>query len=124
MIGFVPGVEESIGFTGINHDGGIVVGHSPVRRLAARGILGDAVAEITGGIARYVPANKKLLARDAVCMAARYEQRRSTYDRQAHPTAWDWDSRQIAVLERQAAHALGRTLVGSLAENCRDLQSG
>lgn len=122
IIGFVPGIEESIGFTGINHDGGIVVGHSPVRRLAAKGILGDHVAKITGGIARYVPIDKALLARDAVCMAARYENRRAAYDERAEPNAYAWDTKQISVLEEQAEHALGRRLKGSLSDNCKNLQ--
>ena len=123
VIGFVRGVEESIGFTGINHDGGIVVGHSPVRRLAARGILGNAVAGIRGGIARYVPTDQKVLARDAICMAARYERRRSSYSEHEHAAAWAWDTRQIAVLKAQAEKALGRPLGGGLADQCRELQA-
>jgi hypothetical protein len=123
VIGFVPGVEESIGFTGVNHDGGIVVGHSPVRRLAAKGILGSAVPDITGGVARYVPTDKPVLARDAICMAARYEHRRSTYDEAEEPSAYAWDTRQITVLKKQAERALGRKLEGSLADECRKLQS-
>jgi hypothetical protein len=122
VIGFIPGVEESIGFTGINHDGGIVVGHSPVRRLAAKGILGSAVADITGGVARYVPTDKTVLARDAVCMAARYGHRRSTYDEREEPAAYAWDTMQISVLKKQAEQALGHPLEGGLAEHCRRLQ--
>ncbi|MEO2169657.1 MAG: hypothetical protein ABGY42_16365, partial [bacterium] len=102
---------------------GIVVGHSPVRRLAAKGILGSAVADITGGVARYVPTDKGVLARDAICMAARYEHRRSTYDEAEEPSAYAWDTRQITVLKKQAERALGRELEGSLADECRKLQS-
>ncbi|MDX2320480.1 MAG: PQQ-binding-like beta-propeller repeat protein [Moritella sp.] len=120
LVSFVEGAEESIAVTVVAPDGGFAIGHSPTRRLAAKGILGDNAAPIKGGIARYVPTNPELLARDAVCMAVRYTERQQGYSKIDNSEAYQWDNKQISVLVNQAEKALGRD-VGELTQECEAL---
>ncbi|GIC76877.1 PQQ-binding-like beta-propeller repeat protein [Moritella sp. F3] len=120
VISFVEGAEESIAVTVVAPDGGFAIGHSPTRRLAAKGILGDNSDAIIGGIARYVPTNPELVARDAVCMAVRYSERQQSYSKAGNEHAYQWDHKQIQVLVNQAENALGREL-GDLTQECETL---
>lgn len=69
---FAEGREESIAITSIGPDGGFYLATSPVRRAATRGLLGERVPPLVGGIQRYKPVRLDLLLRDAVCAAAAY----------------------------------------------------
>lgn len=120
MISFVEAAEESIAVTVVAPDGGFAIGHSPTRRLAAKGILGDNADDIIGGVARYVPTNPELVARDAVCMAVRYTERQQSYSKIDNAQAYEWDTKQINVLINQAETALGRD-VDDLAQECEAL---
>lgn len=120
MISFVEAAEESIAVTVVAPDGGFAIGHSPTRRLAAKGILGDNADDIIGGVARYVPTNPELVARDAVCMAVRYTERQQGYSKIDNAQAYEWDTKQINVLVNQAENALGREL-GNLTQECKTL---
>jgi hypothetical protein len=120
VISFVDGYEESIAATMIAPDGGFVIGSSPVRRLASKGLFGDKVRDIRGGVARYKSTNNELLARDAICMAQRYQTRLNSYNNSEHPAATAWDNKQIAILTQQASQALSRE-VGELTEECQAL---
>ncbi|PKH07082.1 PQQ-binding-like beta-propeller repeat protein [Moritella sp. Urea-trap-13] len=120
VISFVEGAEESIAVTVIAPDGGFAIGHSPTRRLAAKGILSANAAPLIGGIARYVPTNPELLARDAVCMAVRYTERQQSYSQIDNSQAYQWDNKQINVLVNQASKALGRE-IGDLTQECAAL---
>jgi len=120
LVSFVEGAEESIAVTVLAPDGGFAIGHSPTRRLAAKGILGDNADAIIGGVARYVPTNLELVARDAVCMAVRYEERQQSYSKIDNGQAYQWDTKQIQVLVNQAENALGREL-GELTQECEAL---
>ncbi|QFI36989.1 PQQ-binding-like beta-propeller repeat protein [Moritella marina ATCC 15381] len=120
MISFVEAAEESIAVTVVAPDGGFAIGHSPTRRLAAKGILGDNADDIIGGVARYVPTNPEFVARDAVCMAVRYTERQQSYSKIDNAQAYEWDTKQINVLVNQAENALGRE-VDDLAQECEAL---
>jgi len=120
VISFVEGYEESIAATMIAPDGGFVIGSSPTRRLVAKGIFGDRIKPIRGGIARYKSTDNRLLARDAICMAQRYQIRSSSYNANDHPVANEWDKKQISILREQASIALGRKM-GDLADECMHL---
>jgi len=120
VISFVEAAEESIAVTVLAPDGGYAIGHSPTRRLAAKGILGDNADDIIGGVARYVPTNPELVARDAVCMAVRYTERQQSYSKIDNAQAYEWDTKQINVLVNQAENALGRE-VDDLAQECEAL---
>ncbi len=120
VISFVEGYEESIAATMIAPDGGFVIGSSPTRRLVAKGIFGDKIKPIRGGIARYKSTDNRLLARDAICMAQRYQTRLSSYNTKEHPVASEWDKKQISILRAQASIALGRKM-GDLADECMHL---
>ena len=93
VISFVEGYEESIAATMIAPDGGFVIGSSPTRRLVAKGIFGDKIKPIRGGIARYKSTDNRLLARDAICMAQRYQNRSDSYNANEHPVASEWDKK-------------------------------
>jgi len=120
VISFVEGYEESIAATMIAPDGGFVIGSSPTRRLVAKGIFGDKIKPIRGGIARYKSTDNRLLARDAMCMAQRYQTRSQSYPESDHPVASEWDKKQISILREQASIALGREM-GDLADECKRL---
>jgi hypothetical protein len=120
LVSFVEGAEESIAVTVLAPDGGFAIGHSPTRRLAAKGILGDNSNAIIGGVARYVPTNPELVARDAVCMAARYTERQQSYSKIDNAQSYNWDTKQINVLVDQASKALGRD-IGDLTAECEAL---
>lgn len=120
LVSFVEGAEESIAVTVLAPDGGFAIGHSPTRRLAAKGILGDNANAIIGGVARYVPTNPELVARDAVCMAVRYTERQQSYSKIDNAQSYNWDTKQINVLVNQASNALGRE-IGELTAECEAL---
>lgn len=120
VISFVEGYEESIAATMIAPDGGFVIGSSPTRRLVAKGIFGDKIKPIRGGIARYKSTDNRLLARDAICMANRYQTRSQSYSASENPVASEWDKKQILILREQASNALGRKM-GDLADECTRL---
>jgi outer membrane protein assembly factor BamB len=124
--GYVQGVEEGIAVTVVAADGGFTIAHSPVRRLASKALLGDAISPITGGISRYKPGNPQRLAREASCAAAAIAQRQSAqgnmpgYDSAAR----QWDDRQIQALMVQTAQALGEdpeSPAQSPAQRCTSL---
>lgn len=119
VISFVEGYEESIAATMIAPDGGFVIGSSPTRRLVAKGIFGDKIKPIKGGIARYKSTDNTLLARDAICMAHRYQIRSDNYNKNEHKVASEWDQKQISILREQASNALGRKLENSEVECTR-----
>jgi hypothetical protein len=101
---FAPGREESIAVTSIGPDGAIYIAHSPVRRAVARGLLGERLPPLIGGIQRYKPTRYDLFARDAVCAAAQLAQRWHATDAQ-HVDARRDDQAQTALLLRQARQA-------------------
>jgi len=101
---FAPGREESIAVTSIGPDGSIYVAHSPVRRAVARGLLGERLPPLIGGIQRYQPTRYDLFARDAACAAAHMAQRWQATGPE-HVSARRDDQAQIAMLLRQARQA-------------------
>jgi len=101
---FAPGREESIAVTSIGPDGAIYVAHSPVRRAVARGVLGNKLPPLVGGIQRYKPTRYDLFARDAACAAAPLAKRWHATDAE-HVNARRDDQAQIALLLRQARQA-------------------
>lgn len=101
---FAPGREESIAVTSIGPDGAIYIAHSPVRRAVARGILGDRLPPLIGGIQRYRPSRYDLFARDAACAAAALAKRWHSTD-VAPANARRDDQAQITLLLKQARQA-------------------
>ena len=106
---FAQGREESIAVTSIGPDGSIYVAHSPVRRAVARGVMGDKIAPLVGGIQRYRPTRFDLLARDASCAAARLAQRWQATGLE-HAASRRDDEAQIQMLLKQAREATTRAL--------------
>ncbi len=102
---FAEGREDSISVTAIGPDGGYYIGSSPVRRAVARGLLGDMVPPITGGIQRYKPVRLDLLVRDATCAAEARALNAVTISEE-NPKSAREDIRQIRVLIRQSREVL------------------
>ncbi len=106
---FAEGREESIAVTSVGPDGSIYIAHSPIRRALMRGLFGDSLPPLVGGIQRYKPLRHDLLARDAICAASTLSTRLN--DTPANQTASQRDDRlQIALLLKQAALALPTAL--------------
>lgn len=98
---FAEGREESISVTSIGPDGGFYLATSPVRRAATRGLLGEHVPPLTGGIQRFKPVRLDLLVRDAACAGAdRIENTASIAA--SHPESAWVDMLQTRALMRQA----------------------
>jgi outer membrane protein assembly factor BamB len=102
---FAEGREESIAVSAVGPDGGLYLAGSPVRRAVARGILGDWVPPLAGGIQRYRPIRLDLLVRDAACAAAARAMAWRRFDA-GDPDAVRDDVAQIRVLLRQGRGAL------------------
>lgn len=119
-----PAREESIAVIGVDDDGAVTIGNSPLRRaglvgateVLGDGLLGKALAglipPLTGGVSKYAPAgHHDLAARDAVCYAARkvlaWEVNRDKVD-----YAWSRapESTAYAALSGQGRAMLGRAL--------------
>ncbi len=102
---FAEGKEDCIAITSIGPDGGFYTAGSPVRRAVGRGLLGDKLPPLVGGIQRYKPIRLDLLVRDAACAAAaRAENARNIAA--DHPKAARDDIYQIEALVRQSRTAL------------------
>jgi hypothetical protein len=102
---FAEGREESIAVTSIGPDGGYSLADSPVRRAVSRGILGDAVLPLIGGIKRYRPIRLDVLVRDATCAAAARAGNAASVPAKEVAAHRD-DARQIRVLIDQSRTAL------------------
>ena len=106
---FAEGREESIATTSIGPDGGFYIANSPTRRAAARGLLGDRLPPLVGGIQRYKPIRLDLLVRDAACAAAARASNAGSIAAE-HPRSAGEDILQIRVLIRQSRAALPRAV--------------
>lgn len=104
---FAEGREESIAASAAGPDGAIYVAHSPIRRAIVRGLLGERVPPLVGGIQRHKPIHLDLMARDAVCAAGGYAWRMSKTD-SAETASLRYDAAQIDLLLRQARQALAQ----------------
>jgi len=102
---FAEGREESIAVTVIGPDGGFYIANSPVRRAIARGLLGDELPPLVGGIQRYEPVRLDLLVRDATCAAAA-RAKNADGIATSHPESARDDLRRIRALIRQSRNAL------------------
>ncbi|WP_290523904.1 PQQ-binding-like beta-propeller repeat protein [Alcanivorax sp.] len=84
LINATPAREESIAVTGVDMDGSVVIGNSPLRRGALVGVtevlgggllgaaLRDVIPPLTGGVSKYSPVDRfDQAARDAICYSAR-----------------------------------------------------
>lgn len=105
---FSVGREESIAVTSVGPDGELYIGSSPIRRAVARGLFGDRLPPLVGGIQHYRAVHRELLARDAVCAAAGLARRReATAEAGAGGQASRRDDlAQMQVLLAQARRAL------------------
>jgi hypothetical protein len=106
---FTEGREDSIAVTSIGTDGGYYTASSPVRRAVARGLLGDHVPEISGGIQRYKPIRLDLLVRDATCAAAARGLNTDKISAE-HPQSAKEDILQIEALINQSKNALPKAV--------------
>ncbi len=102
---FAPQREESIAVTSIGPDGGYYLASSPVRRAITRGLFGERVPPLLGGIQAYRPVRLDLLVRDAACAGAA-RARNAAKIAAAHPLSARDDRAQLGVLIRQARTAL------------------
>ncbi|MGJ8687115.1 MAG: PQQ-binding-like beta-propeller repeat protein [Spongiibacteraceae bacterium] len=98
---FAEGREDSISVMSIGPDGDAYTAGSPIRRMAAKGLYGDRIPKIIGGISRYKNTNPRLLAREAMCAAA-YRAANSAKYETSHPDSAATDREQIGVLLKQA----------------------
>ena len=106
---FAEGREESIAVSAVGPDGGFYIAGSPLRRAAARALLGDALPPLLGGIHRYRPIRLDLLARDAVCAASPHAARLESEP--LVPAARAVEVAQIGVLLRQARNAVPAAVI-------------
>lgn len=113
---FAEGREESIAASAVGPDGAIYVAHSPIRRAIVRGLLGERLPALVGGIQRHKPIHLDLMARDAVCAAGGYARRMTATEPAATASLRD-DTAQINLLLGQAAQAL------ALAEQRQELSA-
>ncbi|WP_163930899.1 PQQ-binding-like beta-propeller repeat protein [Paraferrimonas sp. SM1919] len=108
--GYSRSVEESISVTSVAPDGGYVIAHSPVRRLASAGLFPSFISPIMGGIARFKPSNYGLLAREAACSASKIQLRME--QNQANPNYQQqhrqWDQQQLQALITQTEMAMAK----------------
>ncbi len=51
-------------------DGGIIITHSPIRRAIARGIFGDRIHPVRGGLSKYSPKRIDIMLRDIAAAAS------------------------------------------------------
>lgn len=102
---FAEGREESIAVTSLGPDGGYYLANSPVRRAVTRGLFGDRLPPLVGGIQRFRPVRLDLVVRDAACAGAA-RARNAQGIASDHPDSARDDRAQIGVLLRQALSAL------------------
>ena len=69
---FVEGGEDSVSSMVTGPEGGLYIGNSPLRRVLARAVLGEAKSpmSVQGGITRFKPVHNHLIVRDALWAAA------------------------------------------------------
>lgn len=106
---FAEGREESIAVTVVGPDGGFYLANSPTRRAVLRGLLGERVAPLLGGIQRFRPVRSDLVVRDAACAGAARARNAQGFVA-THPKSVRDDLAQIGVLTRQAERALATAL--------------
>jgi outer membrane protein assembly factor BamB len=102
---FAEGREDSIAVTSIGPDGGFYIANSPVRRAIGRGLLGDRLPPLVGGIQRFRPIRLDLLVRDATCAGAA-RARNALSIAGNHPKSARDDLLQIRALIEQSRTAL------------------
>ena len=99
---YSEGREETVAISSVGPDGAIYIAHSPMRRALSRGILGDRLPPLIGGIQKYKPTRYDLLARDAICaankLATRHNASKDVLSRRD-------DALQINILINQAKQA-------------------
>jgi hypothetical protein len=120
---FAEGREDSLAMSIVAPDGSIYVAHSPIRRAVGKAMYPELTADITGGIARYKPIRRDLLARDAICAAEARGANASTLNQATKLAAINTDIRQIAVLIKQANGAISNAVSDGdmTAEDARTL---
>lgn len=104
---FAQGREESISVTVAGNDGSYYSGNSPVRRAVTRAVFGNVLPPLIGGVSKYKPIRRKLLARDAACSARAFAQNAAKYTKgstnmQTYQDSAQDDARQVKVLISQA----------------------
>ena len=99
------GREESIAVSAMGPDGAPYTAGSPIRRAVARGLMGDHLPPLVGGITRYKPIRNDLLVRDAVCAAGNLATRMQATSA-AHAGSKRDDLAQISVLLNQATQTI------------------
>lgn len=102
---FSEGREESIAVTSVGPDGALYIAHSPIRRAIVRGLFGDSIPPLIGGIQRYKPIRNDLLARDALCAASGLARRMRDTAPEERASQRD-DLAQISLLLGQASRAI------------------
>ncbi len=106
---FAEGREDCIAVTSIGPDGGFYNALSPVRRAVGRGLLGDKLPPLVGGIQRYKPIRLDLLVRDAACAAAARAKNARNIAAE-HPKSAQDDIYQIQILIQQSRMALQKAV--------------
>lgn len=124
--------EESIAVIGVDNDGSVLIGNSPLRRAGLVGItevvgdgllstaLSDLIPPLTGGVSKYAPASHyDHAARDAVCYSARkvlvWELNQG---KAGYPWSQSPEATAFAALTEQAQGLLGQALAaGELPES-------
>tara|TARA_R110001592_G_C13189353_1_gene752192 strand:- start:3546 stop:5204 length:1659 start_codon:yes stop_codon:yes gene_type:complete len=98
---FAEGREDSISVTSIGPGGDFYTAGSPIRRMAAKGLYGERIPKIVGGISRYKNTNKPLLAKEAMCSAAFRAANAANFEA-SNPKSAAVDRKQVRVLLKQA----------------------
>ena len=102
---FVEGGEDSVSSMVTGPEGGLYIGNSPLRRVLARAVLGEAKSpmSVQGGITRFKPVHNHLIVRDALWAAAGRARNAATL---SNPAVVKQDVFQINQLLDQALQAL------------------
>ncbi len=131
VISSTPAREESIAVIGVDGDGSVVIGNSPLRRgalvgvteIIGDGLIGKALADIipplSGGVTKYSPSNNiDIAARDAICFAAR---KVLVWEVNQSKVSYGWfespESTAFSALIKQGRSFLSRALQGGQISN-------
>jgi outer membrane protein assembly factor BamB len=112
---FADGLEETVSAVSVGPDGAVYLGHSPLRRAAARALFPTSTHPITGGVGKYAARRLDLLIRDAGCAAS--ARALNAFDNAiACPASAEADIRQIQALIDQSRRSSAQAVAdGDLA---------
>lgn len=104
---FADGLDESVGVVSTNHDGTMVIGHSPFRRTFVRALRPMMTEKLTGGVRKWEATRPELVVRDALCAAAA-RRRNAIRNEKACPSSAKAEMEVVGQLVAQAEYWAAR----------------